>query len=51
MTVIVATHDAVIASRCERIVRLLDGRVLDEVEVEPAGAPEEVLARISRIEP
>jgi putative ABC transport system ATP-binding protein len=51
MTVIVATHDPVIASRCERIVRLLDGRVLDEVAVEPAGAPEEVLERISRIEP
>jgi putative ABC transport system ATP-binding protein len=51
MTVIVATHDPVIASRCERIVRLLDGRVLDEIAVEPAGAPEEVLERISRIEP
>jgi hypothetical protein len=41
----------VIASRCERIIRLLDGRVLDEVAVEPTGAPEEVLERISRIEP
>jgi len=51
MTVLVATHDPVIASRCERIVRLLDGRVLDEVAVEPAGPPEEVLERISRIEP
>jgi putative ABC transport system ATP-binding protein len=51
MTVIVATHDPVIASRCDRIVRLLDGRVLDEVAVEPAGPPEEVLERISRIEP
>jgi putative ABC transport system ATP-binding protein len=51
MTVIVATHDPVIASRCDRIVRLLDGRVLDEVAVEPTEAPEEVLERISRIEP
>ena len=50
MTVIVATHDSVIASRCDRIVRLLDGRVLDEVVVEAAGA-DEVLERISRIEP
>ena len=51
MTVIVATHDSVIASRCDRIVRLLDGRVLDEVAVEAAGPPDEVLERISRIEP
>jgi putative ABC transport system ATP-binding protein len=50
MTVIVATHDSVIASRCDRIVRLLDGRVLDDVVVEP-GPPEEVLERISRMEP
>jgi putative ABC transport system ATP-binding protein len=51
MTVIVATHDTVIASRCELIVRLLDGRVLDYIEVAPAGEPERVLERISRIEP
>ncbi len=50
MTVIVATHDSVVASRCDRIVRLLDGRVLDEVTVEPAGEPEAVLDRISRID-
>jgi putative ABC transport system ATP-binding protein len=50
MTIIVATHDQVIASRCERIVRLLDGRVLDETDV-TAGEPEEVLARINRIDP
>jgi len=51
MTVIVATHDALIASRCDRIVRLLDGRVRDEVEVVRGEEPEAVLERISRIEP
>jgi putative ABC transport system ATP-binding protein len=51
MTVIVATHDPLVASRCDRIVRLLDGRVLDEVEVLPGEEPEQVLERISRIEP
>jgi putative ABC transport system ATP-binding protein len=50
MTVIVATHDSVVASRCDRIVRLLDGRVLDEVAVEATDAPEAVLERISRID-
>jgi putative ABC transport system ATP-binding protein len=49
MTILVATHDQVIASRCDRIVRLLDGRIVDDVVVDPA-APEHVLERISRIE-
>ena len=49
MTVLVATHDQMIASRCDRIVRLLDGRIVDDVLVE-AGAPERVLERISRID-
>jgi putative ABC transport system ATP-binding protein len=50
MTVVVATHDSVIASRCDRVVRLLDGRVLDDVTVESVGA-EPILERISRFEP
>jgi putative ABC transport system ATP-binding protein len=49
MTVLVATHDQVIASRCDRIVRLFDGRIVDDVTVNPA-ASEHVLERISRIE-
>jgi putative ABC transport system ATP-binding protein len=49
MTVLVATHDQVIASRCDRIVRLFDGRVVDDVVVNPADS-ERVLERISRIE-
>lgn len=51
MTIIIATHDLLVASRCDRIVRLLDGRVLDEVEVSPNEAPEETLTRISRLAP
>jgi putative ABC transport system ATP-binding protein len=31
MTILVATHDPVIADRCDRIIRLHDGRVVDEV--------------------
>ena len=33
MTVIVATHDPVIASTCERVVTMRDGRVLDDMEI------------------
>jgi putative ABC transport system ATP-binding protein len=51
MTVIVATHDPVIASRCDRVVRLFDGRVLDDVTVGQGAEPETVLERISRLEP
>jgi putative ABC transport system ATP-binding protein len=34
-TVVVATHDPVVASRCDRIVRLHDGRVLDVTDIGP----------------
>lgn len=50
MTLILATHDAVIASRCDRVVRLLDGKVIDDVPV-VAREEADVLERISRIEP
>jgi putative ABC transport system ATP-binding protein len=49
MTILVATHDQVIASRCDRIVRLFDGRIVDDVVVSPS-ASARVLERISRIE-
>lgn len=32
MTMIVATHDPVISQRCDKIIRLLDGRVAEELE-------------------
>ena len=50
MTVVLATHDAVLASRCERVVRLLDGRILDDVAVPKGEGSEELLERIGRIE-
>jgi putative ABC transport system ATP-binding protein len=50
MTVMVATHDVMIASRCDRIIRLLDGRVVDDA-VAPAAADEDaLLARIARLD-
>jgi putative ABC transport system ATP-binding protein len=50
MTVLVATHDPVVASHCDRIVRLADGRVVDDTTVVGAD-PEAVLSRISRLAP
>lgn len=50
MTVIVATHDPLIAARCDRMVRLEDGRVVEDITVRPA-EPEETLERIKRFGP
>jgi putative ABC transport system ATP-binding protein len=49
MTVVLATHDPVIASRCERIVRVLDGRILDDVTLSAGDDREKLLERIGRI--
>ena len=50
MTVIVATHNPRIAARCDRVVRLLDGRLIDAVEVLPTEEPDAVLERITRFD-
>jgi putative ABC transport system ATP-binding protein len=48
MTIIVATHDPLIATRCERIVRLSDGAVIEDMRIAPVEGPEDVLDRINR---
>jgi putative ABC transport system ATP-binding protein len=50
MTVILATHNHQIAARSDRLIRLLDGRVVDEVELDPRREPEDVLERITRLD-
>jgi putative ABC transport system ATP-binding protein len=51
MTVIVVTHNPLVSARGDRVARLHDGRLVDDVEVPRTVPPEEMLARISRIEP
>ncbi len=50
MTVIVATHDPVVASRCGRVIRLKDGAVVDDVTIRPGDA-EDSLRRIEGFGP
>jgi putative ABC transport system ATP-binding protein len=50
MTVIVATHDPVVAARCERIVRLVDGKVVADESVPVVGA-DDLLGRITQFGP
>jgi len=50
-TILIATHDPLIASRCDTIVRIRDGRVVDQIAVERTESAEETLERISRYRP
>jgi putative ABC transport system ATP-binding protein len=51
MTVIVATHDPVVASRCDRVIRLRDGRIIDDVRIPKSQEAGEVLDQIGRLDP
>ncbi len=45
-TVLVATHSALVAARCERVLRLRDGALVDDRTVTGNGTPEQTLRRI-----
>ena len=51
MTVLLATHDSQVAARCDRVVRLLDGRVTDDVDVRAAVDVEATVRRLGRTAP
>jgi putative ABC transport system ATP-binding protein len=51
MTVVIATHDSQVAARCDRVVRLLDGRVSDDVDVRAAADVEATRRRLRRTAP
>jgi putative ABC transport system ATP-binding protein len=48
MTIVIATHDHQVAARCERVVRLLDGRVADDTDVRGAADVDATLRRLGR---
>jgi putative ABC transport system ATP-binding protein len=49
MTIIVATHDPQVASRCERIVRLRDGNIIEDIDLRDGYPTEEVLRRAGQL--
>ena len=50
ITILLATHDAQIASQADRLVRLRDGRIVDDVQVPVASSREQVLRRIAGLD-
>jgi putative ABC transport system ATP-binding protein len=51
MTILLATHDSQVAARCDRVVRLLDGRVADDVDVRAAADVGATVRRLGRTAP
>ncbi len=49
MTTILATHDPQVAARCERLVRLRDGRVVDDIDLTGGYPAEEMIRRVGQL--
>jgi putative ABC transport system ATP-binding protein len=49
MTILLATHEQHIAARCDRLVRLTDGRLVEDLDLTDGEDPEITLARAARL--
>jgi putative ABC transport system ATP-binding protein len=49
MTIILATHDAQIAARCDRLIRLRDGAVVDDIHLDGGYPAEETIRRVGQL--
>ncbi|WP_229400609.1 ABC transporter ATP-binding protein [Micromonospora okii] len=49
MTILLATHERAIAARCDRLVRLGDGRIVEDVDLTDGEDPADTYDRVSRL--
>ena len=49
MTVLLATHDPQVAAHAERLIRLRDGAVVDDIDITGGAAPEEMIRRVGQL--
>jgi putative ABC transport system ATP-binding protein len=49
MTIVIATHDPQVAARCERIVRLRDGSIVEDIDLRDGYPTAEVLRRAGQL--
>jgi putative ABC transport system ATP-binding protein len=49
MTILLATHEQHIAARCDRLLRLADGRLVEDLDLTSGEDPMDTLARASRL--
>jgi putative ABC transport system ATP-binding protein len=49
MTVVLASHDPQAVARCERLIRLVGGRVASDIELAGGESPASILRRISQL--
>jgi putative ABC transport system ATP-binding protein len=49
MTVLIATHDPQIAARCDRLIRLQDGAITDDLDLTDGESPGETIRRAGQL--
>jgi putative ABC transport system ATP-binding protein len=49
MTVILATHDPQVAAQCERLIRLRDGAVIDDIDLAEGYPVEDIIRRVGQL--
>jgi putative ABC transport system ATP-binding protein len=49
MTTILATHDPQIAARCDRLIRLRDGAIVDDIGLTAAYSVDDTIRRVGQL--